>query len=102
MNNSNIAQAFISNLSKNIKSTEEKLLSFAYDTVRKRIAMAIIELSDENKSLKISREDLANYVGTATETLIRCLSEFKEDKLIKVDKRIIEIIGKEQLEQIRY
>ena len=102
LNNPEIAQSFISSLSENIKSTEEKLLSFAYDTVRKRIANAILNLSDENKSLKISREDLANYVGTATETLIRCLSEFKEDQLIKIEKRVIEIVDKKTLEEIRY
>lgn len=102
LNNSKIAESFINKLSENIKSTEEKLLSFAYDTVRKRIANAIINLSDENKSLKITREDLANYVGTATETLIRCLSEFKDDQLIKIEKRVIEVVDKPGLERIRH
>jgi CRP-like cAMP-binding protein len=55
--------------------------------VRKRVAEALILLSDKYKanrderfSMSISREDLANIVGTATESLIRTLSDFKEEK----------------------
>ena len=33
-------------------------------------------------AMSVSREDLANLVGTATETVIRTLSDFKEDKFI--------------------
>jgi CRP/FNR family transcriptional regulator len=47
----------------------------------------------------MSREELANLVGTATETLIRILSDFKKDKMIDLDHRKIKIMNNEQLER---
>ena len=49
---------------------------------------------DDNKTLQISltREELANMVGTATESVIRLLSEFKHDQLIELHGRKIRII----------
>ena len=43
--------------------------------------------------MNVSREDLANMVGTATETVIRTLSDFKEDKYIEVSGGTITILN---------
>jgi len=48
-----------------------------------------------------SREELANIVGTATESVIRLLSEFKSDKLIELNGRRIKILNNKELEKIR-
>ena len=45
----------------------------------------------------MSREDLANFVGTATETLIRLLKDFKEEGIIEVHTRKISVLNKEKL-----
>jgi CRP/FNR family transcriptional regulator len=45
----------------------------------------------------LTREDLANYVGTATETLIRLLKDFKEEGFIEIHTRKLEIINKDGL-----
>jgi len=57
---------------------------------------------DEQKYLRIllTREELANIVGTATESVIRLLSEFKSDRLIELNGRKIKIIDQKGLEKI--
>jgi len=50
--------------------------------------------------ISLTREELANIVGTATESVIRLLSEFKTDKLVELNGRKIRIINKKGLEKI--
>ena len=52
--------------------------------------------------VKISREDLASIVGTATESLIRCLTDLKEDGLIVSEGRDIRIVDKTRLEKLAH
>lgn len=89
--NRDVAQKFIKLLSNQVKDQEKQLLRLAYDTVRKRTAEALLKMvkAPGKTSLKVTRDDLANMVGTATETVIRCLAEFKEDGFIEVSGREI-------------
>ena len=86
----NIASAFIRIMSNNMKEKEERMLNLAYSSLRKRIAKALIEIQnkfdEENtgEPISMSREDIAQYVGAATESLIRTLSDFKTEKLIEI------------------
>ena len=107
--NRDVANKFIKLLSSNIMAKEEQLLNLAYDTVRKRVATALVALyntyRDENKdefSMPISRDDLASMVGTTTESVIRTLSEFKDEKLISIQGRHISILQAEKLSNIKY
>ncbi len=101
-----IASAFIRIMSNNVKEKEDRLLSLAYSSLRKRTANALIEIqnkfSQENKneSITISREDIARYVGTATESLIRTLSDFKSEKLIEINGTKISIKNFERLKNL--
>jgi CRP-like cAMP-binding protein len=52
---------------------------------------------DELFSMSISREDLANIAGTATESLIRTLSDFKNEKLIEIKDGKITILEEKKL-----
>jgi CRP/FNR family transcriptional regulator len=45
----------------------------------------------------LSREDIANIVGTATETAIRILSEFRSEKIINLVGKKIQIINNDAL-----
>jgi|ERR1035437_384098 CRP/FNR family cyclic AMP-dependent transcriptional regulator len=90
-NNMEVAKKFIKLLAKNVSEKEQQLLSMAYNSVRKRVADALLILQDRYKkntedkfSIQISREDLANIAGTATESLIRTLSDFKSERLIEM------------------
>lgn len=80
------------------------ITDIAQKTVRERLAEVLIQLRksfdlDREQFLKISltREELANMVGTATESVIRLLSEFKQDKLIELQGRKIKIINEQKL-----
>jgi len=90
-NNKEATHKFIQLLAKNVTEKENQLLGLAYNSLRKRVADALLSLqakykndSPGNFSIHISREDLANIAGTATESLIRTLSDFKAEKLIEI------------------
>lgn len=98
---------FIKMLSRDVEEKETRLLDLAYSTVRQRVAQALLRLrerySDGHASklgIRISREDLATIVGTATESLIRTLSDLKEEGLIKMEGREILIGDARRLEAI--
>jgi len=70
---------------------EQLLVSMAYQSLRKRVASALYDLvltygnaADNKISIRLSREDLASRVGTATESAIRTLSDFKKEGLIEI------------------
>ncbi|KPK86970.1 MAG: Crp/Fnr family transcriptional regulator [Bacteroides sp. SM23_62_1] len=83
------------------------ITDIAQKTVRERLAEILIHLKnefglDDHKILQISltREELANIVGTATESVIRLLSEFKHDKLIDLNGRKIAVLNEAALIRI--
>ena len=85
---------------KELGEANNYITDIAQKTVRERLAEVLLLLKDrfdmdENQILKISltREELANLVGTATESVIRLLSEFKSDKLIELQGRKIKILN---------
>ena len=99
--NTNVTAQLVKMLAKNVVEKETQLLHLAYNSVRKRVAEALLHLEKvetTNSSIKVTREDLANMAGTAKETVIRTLSEFKEDGLIEIEGGRISILkGKELL-----
>ncbi len=85
---------------------EEKLAQLAQKSVRERLAATILMLKEtygmeggesEIIDIALSREDLANIVGTATETVIRLLSEFKSDGLIALQGKKIKVLDSDSL-----
>lgn len=108
-NDLNIATKFIKLITKNVKEQEERLLNLAYSSLRKRIAKALVNIQSKlniqknsSQIIDISRDDLAHYVGTATESLIRTLSDFKIEKLIEIKEGKIKIINSEKLNSLMY
>jgi CheY-like chemotaxis protein/CRP-like cAMP-binding protein len=103
-----IAAKFIRIITSNVKEKEERLVSLAYSSLRKRIAKALVDIhtkfnpDGENRPIEISREDIAQYVGTATESLIRTLSDFKSEKLIEIKEGKILISDIENLKHLLY
>jgi CRP-like cAMP-binding protein len=98
---------FIKMLTREVKEKEDQLLDLAYASVRQRVAQALIRLRDRygpsgsnELGLRISREDLATIVGTATESLIRTLSDLRDDKLIELQGRDIHIRDAKRLEAL--
>ncbi len=107
-NNRDVSARFIKMLSRDLVEKEQELLNLAYNTVRKRVADALLQLreryqsGEENFSMAISRDDLASMVGTAKESVIRTLSEFKSDRLISINGSKITILQPEKLAGLRY
>ncbi|MCB0760795.1 MAG: response regulator [Flavobacteriales bacterium] len=105
--NRDVAATFIKMLANNVKDKEIRLLQLAYSPVRERVAHTLLNLhrqfgkgEQEESGIKFSREDLAAIVGTATESLIRQLSDFKEEGLIKVKGREIRVLDEQGLQDI--
>ena len=104
-----ISQCILTKLSSLLEEAEKQMTSLAQKPVRERVAESLIVLDKifkqgicpvEKATINLSREDLANIVGTATETVIRILSDFKEEELITIVGRKIILIDSERLKQI--
>ncbi|TYP93105.1 CRP-like cAMP-binding protein [Sphingobacterium allocomposti] len=105
-----IAGKFIKLLSGNIREKEEQMLGFAYDTVRKRVANALVNVAEKTVSradedevvIRISRDDLAALAGTANETISRMLADFKEERLITKEGNAIRVYSIARLKAIKF
>jgi CRP-like cAMP-binding protein len=87
-------------LSDELRKAEEKITHLAQKPVRERMAETILFLketygidAENNINVSLSRDDIANLVGTATETAIRLLSEFNKDNLIELSGKKIKILN---------
>ncbi len=108
--NTQVSRFFIKLLANRVQTQGQRLLHLAYDSVRTRVADALLffcekyesghNVAQERISMEISREDLANWVGTSKETLIRTLSDFKHEGLIIAKGRFITVIDKKGLQKI--
>jgi DNA-binding response OmpR family regulator len=103
-----ISVAFISLLSDNIIEKQDQMLQLAYFSVRKRVAEALVNVASkfgdkeaDHCTLKISRDDLAALVGTASETVSRMLADFKVEKLIEKSGNAINILSIKKLKEIK-
>ena len=83
------------------------ITDIAQKTVRERLAEILLllvhdfGLDDQNYlQISLTREELANIVGTATESVIRLLSEFKADGFVELAGRKIKVLNKKGLEKI--
>jgi len=83
-------------------------LKLAYDSVRKRVAETLVGLHERFLTLaetpaliKMSREDLSSMIGASKETVIRTLSDFKDEKLIDITSTGISILNLAKLQKMR-
>ncbi len=98
--NPEFAMALMRLTCRELGESNKFLTDIAQKTVRERLAEVLLLLMDtfdldEEHTLQISltREELANMVGTATESVIRLLSEFKADNLIELNGRKIKLLN---------
>ncbi|MFT5823737.1 MAG: CRP-like cAMP-binding protein/CheY-like chemotaxis protein [Crocinitomix sp.] len=103
-----VSEKFIQMLVGSVTEKQTELLNLAYDSVRKRVADSLLKLSakysegEGDFSMSISRDDLAAIVGTATESVIRTLSEFKADGYISIKGSAITILRPEKLKNFMF
>ncbi len=105
--NGNFATELMKLTCRELGEANSYITDIAQKTVKERLAEILIQIdgefgADADGILKISltREELSNIVGTATESIIRLLSEFKNDKLIELNGRKIKILDKPGLKYI--
>jgi CRP-like cAMP-binding protein len=100
-----MAMKFIHLLTNNLEDAENRLLQIAYQSVRQRVAAALLRLLDLAKPqhedmITFGRKDIANLIGTATESLNRTLSDFKDERLINITENGITVINRPKLEHV--
>ncbi len=98
-----VSRAFIGLLCKKVTEKEAQLLQLAYNSVRQRTAEALIklhQLKNDHDTIISPREELARLVGTATESVIRVLSDFRDEGLIDISSSKIKITNLTGLEQV--
>jgi CRP/FNR family transcriptional regulator len=92
-------------LSDELHKAEVKLTHLAQKPIRERLAETLLfiketygfEADGVTLSVRLSREEIANLVGTATESTIRLLSEFKKDGMVELDGKKIKILRQKEL-----
>jgi CRP-like cAMP-binding protein len=105
--NGNFAVALMKLTCKELGEANSYITDIAQKTVRERLAEILIHLDEEfgannegSLNISLTREELSNIVGTATESIIRLLSDFKNDQLIALNGRKIKILDKPGLKYI--
>jgi CRP/FNR family transcriptional regulator, cyclic AMP receptor protein len=106
---SKVARQFIRLVSRNVLEKEEDLLNLAYNSLRKKVAYGLVQLIDKYKvpgtalvTLNLSRKDMAQAIGVATESFIRTLADFKSEKLIEIQDTKIVILDESKLRNLPY
>lgn len=90
-----------------LKESEGHTVSMAQKTVKERLAETLLYLEtsfgkneDGSLHIQLSRDELAGMIGTATESCIRLLSEFKKLNLIALSGKSITIIDSAKLKKL--
>jgi CRP-like cAMP-binding protein len=106
--NREVSGKFIKLLTNNVIDKEDRLLKLAYNSVRKRVAESLIMMYSRydkdnavQNGIPVSREDLSALTGASKETVIRTLSDFKDEKLIEISGKMIRILNKPKLEKMK-
>jgi CheY-like chemotaxis protein len=101
-----LARKFIRIIARKLADAEDRLLDLAYQSVRQRVAGALLKLQTvtmaihKTPRITICRRDLSSIVGTATESLNRTLADFKEEGLVEISDDGIKILNPQKLERI--
>jgi CRP-like cAMP-binding protein len=105
--NGDFALALVQLTCKELNQANSYIKDIAQKTVRERLAESILMIEDKfgtttegNLNITLTREELANIVGTATESVIRLLSDFKADKIISMEGKKIKIENKPYLQKL--
>ncbi|MGY5353090.1 response regulator [Wenyingzhuangia sp. IMCC45533] len=98
--NREVAQQFMSMISKTLSAKEEDLMLMAYSSVRKRVSKKLQELLAGTDEITLLRTDLAKLTGTTKESLTRTLTEFKNSNIIKTEGKKIILVDRSKLQKM--
>jgi CRP-like cAMP-binding protein len=103
LRNPEVSQQLVRLMAGRKREREEQLLDMAYNSLRRRVANALLGFYDHAKPsepealIQLSRDDLAAVVGIAPESLSRTLSEFRHDGLLEVTPKGIRLLQPDKL-----
>lgn len=96
--NTDFSMEMLHDLAHDLKEADDVIVNISQKSVKQRIAETLLHLEEnfgvDNEGymvIQLSREDISNIVGTATESCIRMLSELKKEKLISTSGKKIQI-----------
>ena len=98
----------LSFLSNEFPAIVNQVSSFTQRSAHQRVALSLLILFEKSKSrcdadspveISVSRNDLANYAGTTTETFVRMLRQLKEENVIRTRGRKILVLDPVALEK---
>ncbi|MBW3129630.1 response regulator [Hymenobacter profundi] len=99
--NAEVGQQFIRLLAGRVSEREQQLLDMAYNSIRRRVADTLLHLHAQATAdaplIQVSRDDMAAMVGTATESLIRTLSEFRQSGYVDLTPQGIRVTQPDKL-----
>lgn len=106
--NNDFSMDVMKDICSNLRDADEVIVNMAQKNMKSRLAHVLIYLhdtfgvdeNDDSLHLILSREEFASMIGTATESCIRILSEFKKNNLIKLNGKKIILTDYNQLKKI--
>ena len=105
--NNNFTMSMLKNFATSLKEADDVIVDMAQKTVKQRLAETLLHLHKQYKKeegdsldIQLSREDIANIIGTATESAIRLLSGFKKEGFINLKGKEIFILKPKELHRI--
>jgi DNA-binding response OmpR family regulator len=104
--NPGVTRKFLKMLAQNVTEREEHLIHIAYNSLRRKVADALLVAQQKCKDnpeeykINMSRENLAAIAGTATESLIRTLSDFKNEHLVDIKEGRIAILNEDKIRKM--
>lgn len=107
--NNEVAVQLARLLARNVTIKEQQLIGLAYNSLRKKVAEALVSLQQKYNphgtstfTIDISRDNLAAIAGTATESVVRTLAQFREEGLIDVKSGAVVILDEKKLSSMLY
>lgn len=106
--NQRLALHVMHQLSSEVQDAQRRIVELAHKTIRERVAETLLVLkevfgmADDGVTLTspLTRDEIASVVGTAPESVIRTLSEFKADRLIEISGRAIKLTNLKGLARV--
>lgn len=106
-NNAKFSMEVTKDFCSQLKEANDFAANHTHRTVKQRLAITLLNIKDTNGlspegylQLQLSREEIASMVGTATESCIRLLSEFKKEGLIELSGKKIKLLDEKSLQAL--
>lgn len=103
-NDKEVLMKFLQLLAGNIEEKKQQLLQLAYSSLRKKVANTLLMIyrkykttNDKQVVIDVDRDSLASIAGTAKESFIRTLGDFRDEKIIDIQQGNIIILNEPKL-----